>query len=325
MTFNSQPHTRLTLLKLHCYLLFLSFNSQPHTRLTSSRPLPFLHGLSFNSQPHTRLTSAFRYCRKTHKYFQFTASYEADPSTHTISPTCLGLSIHSLIRGWPRHTRTPFYSVFFQFTASYEADLFSAFLSLPCNSFNSQPHTRLTSEDKKKAMRYCLSIHSLIRGWPERQRLNLVSLHFQFTASYEADPSLSHGCIPERPFNSQPHTRLTQPTLSKIDESCSFNSQPHTRLTKRSIGFLQSSTSFNSQPHTRLTTHHLKEKLQNDLSIHSLIRGWPKKGSGKTTLICLSIHSLIRGWPSKPTLQHYTTCPFNSQPHTRLTWKKMGN
>ena len=165
----------------------------------------------------------------------------------------------------------------FQFTASYEADrtwdsiqffLSSSFNSQPhtrltqfmfmfCKvnkSFNSQPHTRLTYSNSNYCSNKCLSIHSLIRGWPVYQVRNgkqelffqftasyeadrdvmaayRVREHFQFTASYEADPS--GNILPKSTisFNSQPHTRLTPHRLLRRKLLVSFNSQPHTRLT----------------------------------------------------------------------------------------------
>ena len=103
--------------------------------------------------------------------------------------TPIYLSIHSLIRGWPMlsltdgrkvssfnsqpHTRLTiwkttrlFHLQIFQFTASYEADHKDFF-----STVNAQD----------------LSIHSLIRGWPEQKKTPKESENFQFTASYEAD------------------------------------------------------------------------------------------------------------------------------------------
>ena len=118
---------------------------------------------------------------------------------------------------------------------------------------------------------------------------------------------------------SQPHTRLTEMTLGRqvdiavlqftasyeadrLSFRCwlsyySFNSQPHTRLTTAAPNNVPLKRPFNSQPHTRLTT-------------------CPSK---KAKILNLSIHSLIRGWPCLHHRLSDTAKPFNSQPHTRLT------
>ena len=141
-------------------------------------------------------------------------------------------------------------------------------------SFNSQPHTRLTLGRR--------------RGRP-------ATKIFQFTASYEAD-LVSELYVPfGTSFNSQPHTRLTLTGSSVLMMEWSFNSQPHTRLT--TLAHIQSALllifqftasyeanpapprsrnalqSFNSQPHTRLTVQWKSRKKFKVLSIHSLIRG----------------------------------------------------
>ena len=56
---------------------------------------------------------------------------------------------------------------------------------------------------------------------------------------------------------------------------------------------------FNSQPHTRLTRNPYRLYMVFGLSIHSLIRGWPRTRKSQYTHKNLSIHSLIRGWPFK--------------------------
>ena len=55
------------------------------------------------------------------------------------------------------------------------------------------------------------------------------------------------------------------------------------------------------------------------LSIHSLIRGWPSRIACTISVLNLSIHSLIRGWPCSGWTCHCNEASFNSQPHTRLT------
>ena len=85
----------------------------------------FVNGDSFNSQPHTRLTSIEVCKRLFPNVFQFTASYEADHVQGSIT----------------------LLNRLFQFTASYEADLYLGFPNLKYHTFNSQPHTRLTSKN----------------------------------------------------------------------------------------------------------------------------------------------------------------------------------
>ena len=121
-----------------------TFNSQPHTRLTMIWLCLMSPVTSFNSQPHTRLTISF----------------------HAFTKIFFDLSIHSLIRGWPRFCIPVPYTLPFQFTASYEADQYGFLIFL---------------------LSEVLSIHSLIRGWPFSLCHWLDGLSFQFTASYEAD------------------------------------------------------------------------------------------------------------------------------------------
>ena len=123
--------------------------------------------------------------------FQFTASYEADPTSISEYYSYRYLSIHSLIRGWP-------WNEVWRWRCTY-LSIHSLIRGWPwnhiCNagkftSFNSQPHTRLTPYLYHQYLHYEL---------------------FQFTASYEADPRYEPSA--ERgyySFNSQPHTRLTR-------------------------------------------------------------------------------------------------------------------
>ena len=166
--FNSQPHARLTGSYSYTITKQISFNSQPHTRLTQAHDSFLLH-------PHVfQFTASYEADQEEKEMllksisFQFTASYEADRGRWNESVCAVFLSIHSLIRGWPCCWAEADFSENFQFTASYEADrihLLSIFwyagLSIhslrwgwpgsACSqkicqeSFNSQPHTRLTT------------------------------------------------------------------------------------------------------------------------------------------------------------------------------------
>ena len=100
LSFNSQPHTRLTNRSCVHVVGSSSFNSQPHTRLTRNVRILRYRLIPFNSQPHTRLTPIFFRQLQVLFVFQFTASYEAD----------LSIKVGRII------TKS------FQFTASYEAD-----------------------------------------------------------------------------------------------------------------------------------------------------------------------------------------------------------
>ena len=189
-----------------------------------------------------------------------------------------------------------------QFTASYEADRLSfrcwlsyySFNSQPHTRlttaapnnvplkrpFNSQPHTRLTTCPSKKAKILNLSIHSLIRGWP--------CLHHRLSDT-------------AKPFNSQPHTRLTRSCSDRRNVSGTFNSQPHTGLTN----FFKVTFYFSCI-----------------LSIHSLIRGWPYC-PGRRSTMPMPFNSQPH---TRLTMPHREQKPpvrsFNSQPHTRLTLRK---
>ena len=77
----------------------------------------------------------------------------------------------------------------FQFTASYEADLT---FKLCCVMSESFQFTASYEADQDK------------QGNLDRERA------FQFTASYEADLLIPQLSVSREPFNSQPHTRLTQ-------------------------------------------------------------------------------------------------------------------
>ena len=98
--------------------------------------------------------------------FQFTASYEADRVPYTFID----------------------FIETFQFTASYEADRRALLRNDYWCTFNSQPHTRLTSAFHFQCI--------------------FISI-FQFTASYEADQDIWWNSLWNFSFNSQPHTRLT--------------------------------------------------------------------------------------------------------------------
>ena len=153
-------------LSFRCWLSYYSFNSQPHTRLTTAAPNNVPLKRPFNSQPHTRLTTC--------------------PSKKA---KILNLSIHSLIRGWPRELDQNLIHQAFQFTASYGADqFFQSYFLLFLYPFNSQPHTRLTLHRRNNIVLFAI---------------------FQFTASYEADHFTLYVLQYTYTFNSQPHTRLT--------------------------------------------------------------------------------------------------------------------
>ena len=143
------------------------------------------------------------------RFFQFTASYEAD----------------QLLRMWAMvlgsfnsqpHTRLTFFHLkrvhffHFQFTASYEADLLPSVWPLikkdfqftasyeadhrlhrtsdNCYPFNSQPHTRLTriyTTCRKTAISFNSQPHTRLTLLRTVSRIWYRD--FQFTASYEAD------------------------------------------------------------------------------------------------------------------------------------------
>ena len=99
---------------------------------------------------------------------------------------------------------------------------------------------------------------------------------FQFTASYEAD-----------------HLRISILRSTHIFQfTASYEAD---RLVDR---FCCTIYSFNSQPHTRLTGRYSNTDGHRNLSIHSLIRGWPIDQISSGGMYYLSIHSLIRGWPT---------------------------
>ena len=91
------------------------------------------------------------------------------------------LSIHSLIWGWPAIYIDTDSIKTFQFTASYEADPLLARRFMTIKTFNSQPHMRLTAGSRKSWFYQCLSIHSLIWGWPiksfENRSTSGLSIH----------------------------------------------------------------------------------------------------------------------------------------------------
>ena len=103
---------------------------------------------------------------------------------------------------------------------------------------------------------------------------------------------------------SQPHTRLTITERSR-DSGQSISIHSLIRGWPSGCPTLYNSVLlFNSQPHTRLTGYRLGvdcriafQFARGYLSIHSLIRGWPKFRSFTLIQSSLSIHSLIRGWP----------------------------
>ena len=122
---------------------FRSFNSQPHTRLTGAVwKVPVLQSLSIHSL------------------------IRGWPGDLEHDQGHFYLSIHSLIRGWPDRRLHGVRGRRFQFTASYEADQRKQPELRSERSFNSQPHTRLTSYFTSTLITQLLSIHSLIRGWP---------------------------------------------------------------------------------------------------------------------------------------------------------------
>ena len=109
-------------------------------------------------------------------------------------------------------------------------------------------------------------------------------------------PDWKYFCV-TYPFNSQPHTRLTDGNvIEKFDSVLSIHS------------LIRGWPVFPALFH-----------LHPNLSIHSLIRGWPSDMSHILNIRKLSIHSLIRGWPELVALLVLVLVPFNSQPHTRLT------
>ena len=164
------------------------FNLQPHTRLTGKCHLYRPNSEPFNSQPHTRLTTTEEPMLAVQEFFQFTASYEADPG-----------NITTMVRLWV-----------FQFTASYEADLVLVRKMEKRGSFNSQPHTRLTQINRFGGLVVRLSIHSLIRGWPLFAFPILRKLILSIHSLIRGWPRLECFLITVTSFNSQPHTRLTK-------------------------------------------------------------------------------------------------------------------
>ena len=210
---------------------------------------------------------------------------------------------------------------------------------------NSQPHTRLTRfltfstyfiitsihnlirgwprQCKFAYALFCLSIHSLMRGWPWRFPIFCHSTLFQFTASCEADHNRFYiVCNKNISFNSQPHARLTNAGSCGQHGHDPFNSQPHARLTLRPEGLCRLATSFNSQPHARLTVYLISSAGLNYLSIHSLMRGWPKFYDRHDEQ-WISFNSQPHARLTR--FQHHTPASFlsfNSQPHARLTLMK---
>ena len=99
-----------------------SFNSQPHARLTCSSLASMRFRSSFNSQPHARLTTWEKFVGAVGRFFQFTASCEAD--------LCIGCR----------------YGFCYTFNSQPHARLTLLFPIGRSSSFsfNSQPHARLT-------------------------------------------------------------------------------------------------------------------------------------------------------------------------------------
>ena len=143
-TFNSQPHTRLTVcIGCRYGFCYLSIHS-----LIRGWPLAFPISASCRSLSIHSLIRGWPTMASTISFKNF-------------------LSIHSLIRGWPLIIRERNFMKIFQFTASYEADLCS------CSSCFWVGNFQFTASYEADPVReyiktgsFDLSIHSLIRGWP---------------------------------------------------------------------------------------------------------------------------------------------------------------
>ena len=169
-----------------CLCPFLSFNSQPHARLTNAGSCG-QHGHDpFNSQPHARLTQILRSTRRAMDIFQFTASCEADLVVVGELPLYLIFNSQPHARlthlkiSWRGHQNffnsqpharlTSLYQLpflchsLFQFTASCEADQVHPKFFQVIDFFNSQPHARLTRIVSRLSNMKDFSIHSLMRG-----------------------------------------------------------------------------------------------------------------------------------------------------------------
>ena len=165
--FNSQPHTRLT---VGSYMFHLLLHLSIHSLI---RGWP-CGNPSYNSITSLSIHSLIRGwpCNTLNQFQEMELSIHSLirgwPVIRLWCIKILNLSIHSLIRGWPYKFCTLRYSfifqftasyeadriimsrrllnLIFQFTASYEADLSSSRYEIPStHTFNSQPHTRLTS------------------------------------------------------------------------------------------------------------------------------------------------------------------------------------
>ena len=165
-----------------------------------------------------------------------------------------------------------------------------------------------------------LSIHSLIRGWPEHGSCALLEHHLSIHSLIRGWPTPTKRTpAPIKSFNSQPHTRLTLPDYRNTFRPKSFQFTASYEADPQSHFLQHFSHSFNSQPHTRLTAVVNPWTLLLDLSIHSLIRGWPA--------FCVSYSPKTYSFNSQPhtrltIVSHtdiYNVSSFNSQPHTRLT------
>ena len=207
-----------------------TFNSQPHTRLTFWAEIP---RVIFHLSIHSLIRGWPISRRVTHPHWHLSIHSLIRGWPFPISASCKSwsLSIHSLIRGWP------LFGVFLQvmnypFNSQPHTRLtvwrsVSFIIWIP---FNSQPHTRLTRNILISRLINGLSIHSLIRGWPDMKEAIPAKNFFQFTASYEADQATGHYIIRVSIF--QFTASYEADRVEEEEEGVSFNSQPHTRLTK---------------------------------------------------------------------------------------------
>ena len=124
---------------------------------------------------------------------------------------------------------------------------------------------------------------------------------FQFTASYEADPFLYAHSVQQKSFNSQPHTRLTRVDTGVSNATRSFNSQPHTRLTTSATTI--SWTKFNFQFTASYEADRGKASRISNRAIFQFTASYEADPQ--------SVSSVYGVWKT-----------FNSQPHTRLTFRR---
>ena len=141
------------------------FNSQPHAKLAY-----FTDTFQLNSS--FQLTVSYEADRLTCPFslifiiFQFTVSREADLDTVFANSDYIFCSIHSLSRSWPHSIHT-IHVVVTLSTRSLIRGWHNGIVSYRC--------------------RMGLSTHSLSRGWHKPYHTELWCVHFQLTASREAD------------------------------------------------------------------------------------------------------------------------------------------